>query len=464
MNSLRARLTLGVACVLGIAIGGLCAALYLGAARAAEKAARSRLDAVADLVATGVEWDEARLARDEDVLKRLEGVPGMAFEIRGPDGAPLAAGGAPGWPPDGFERAGGADTAESGGRAWRVARLSRLPLVENRPETAPILGVAVAVDVTDDRAAVARLGTLLAVLGPAVFLLGVFGVAAAVRRSLSPLKAMGDAAGSVSERNLAGRVPVPDTADELARLGASLNAALDRLERAFHRERGFIADASHELRTPVAIALTNLEVALSRPRRAEDYEEALKTQLETTRRMRDIVESLLTLARADAGRIPVRLEPLDLTSLLRDTLDHLGPVAAGRNIALRLETSSPVPVQGDAGLLRRLFDNLVANAIRYNRPGGSVRVEAAPGNGTVTARVRDSGPGIAAGHLPHLFERFYRVDEGRAREEGAPAGAGLGLAIAKWIAEAHGGAITVDSREGEGSTFTVSLRGAAPRE
>jgi signal transduction histidine kinase len=180
----------------------------------------------------------------------------------------------------------------------------------------------------------------------------------------------------------------------------------------------------------------------------------METLLQTTRRLRGIVESMLTLARADAGRLPLQREPVDLASILRESAAHLAPPAAPRRIALDVRADAPIPFAGDAGLLRQLFDNLIANAIRYNREGGRVDVTGEAANGRVTVSVRDTGIGIPADHLPHLFERFYRVDGGRSR---AAVSAGLGLSIARWIAKAHGGSIGVESEPGKGTTFRVTL-------
>ncbi len=459
MKSLRARLTAATAVIFAVGLGALCASLYWSAAQAAERTARIRAHALADQLAQAVEWEGGRLQRDRHLLRRLAGTTGVAFEIAAADGSRIAAAGPPGWPADGFSPATSASTERSvEGRLWHLTRLPRIPLSEDDTANAPLLNIAVAVDVTDDRAALVRLGFLLALLGPVVLLLGILGVRSAVRRALAPLAEMRAAAATIHARNLSARVPVPDTADELAELGRRLNEALARLEETFHRERAFLADASHELRTPVAISLADLEVTLARERPPGEYRQALETQLATTQRLRSIVESLLTMAAADAGRIRVQRATCDLGRLLADAAQPLRPLAASRNVTLQVETAAALPLEGDPTLLRQLFDNLLVNAIRYNRPGGRVEIGCAGADGIPRAWVRDTGPGIAAEHLPRLFERFYRVDKGRAREEG---GAGLGLAIVRWIADAHGASVEVTSTPGEGTAFTVTFPGVS---
>jgi heavy metal sensor kinase len=471
--SLRLRLTLAVALVLALVVGGFSVALYGTAEDAALGTARARLEAAVGVLAVATEWDEDRLKVEEDMLETMEAAEDTAYRVETEDGKKILSESLPaGLSAKVFVaammRSHAADDRiavfeDIPGRTW--AGFSPLRSVRNEekdPGPVPPARMCVAVDVTSDWAALARLKRLLWTLGPIVFCLGVGGTWLAVGRGLAPVRAMAGAAARIDERSLSTRVPVPPAADELARLGTSFNAALERLEQAFHRERGFIADASHELRTPVAIALTNLEVTLARPRSPKEYEEALATQLDTIRRMRGIVESLLTLARADAGRLTPQREPVDLAALLRRAVDDIAPVAAARRVDLALDAPAPVMTTGDPGLLRQLVDNLLTNAIRYNREGGRVDVSAGANGHGVAVTVCDTGIGIAPEHLPRLFERFYRVDKGRSREEGPSAGsghsgAGLGLSIARCIADLHGGAIAVESALGRGSTFKVTL-------
>ena len=275
-------------------------------------------------------------------------------------------------------------------------------------------------------------------------------------RALGPVRRISEAAAELSASNLSRRIDVTRTENELGRLAATLNGAFDRLAEAFDRQRRFTADASHELRTPLAIFHSNVELALKKDRTPEEYREALEVCLKASRRMRGIVDGLLTLARADAGEIALRKEPVDLRAVLEETAAMLRPMAEQAGVTLEV-SGAKAAVTGDPDRLREVATNLLGNAIRYNRPGGraaaSTRVEGAE----AVLEVSDTGLGIPEKDRPHIFERFYRVDKARSREAG---GSGLGLSITRWIVEAHGGTIAFASREGEGTTFTVRIPGA----
>ena len=243
------------------------------------------------------------------------------------------------------------------------------------------------------------------------------------------------------------------TESELGRLASTLNDSFDRLQQAVEKQSRFTADASHELRTPVSVVLTVPEQTLARERDGDEYRESLAAVLRAARRMKNIVDGLLVLTRADSGQVALDRVDLDVGRVVEETIELLGPLAKEHGVAL--EQAGPhVEIQGDRERLREVFTNLIANGIRYNRADGQVRIELAEKNGNVDVSVRDTGIGIPAQHLPHLFDRFYRVDPARSRKAG---GSGLGLAISRWVVESHGGSITVESTEGEGTTFTVSL-------
>jgi signal transduction histidine kinase len=231
---------------------------------------------------------------------------------------------------------------------------------------------------------------------------------------------------------------------------------LDRLEAAFQRQRQFTADASHELRTPLAMLRSQIDVALQRRRRGGEYEQILASLREDTERLSQMVGELLTLARADAGQEVLEREPVNLDELAIQVVAAMQPLAATRGVQLRHE-AGPGPgavVLGDQTRLMQLFVNLVDNGLKYTPAGGVVVVSVHADAERITVRVTDTGVGIAAEHLPHLFERFYRADAARARAEG---GAGLGLAICQWIAHAHGGTIVIDSEAGRGTAVSVAL-------
>jgi signal transduction histidine kinase len=229
---------------------------------------------------------------------------------------------------------------------------------------------------------------------------------------------------------------------------------LDRLEKAFQRQRQFTADASHELRAPLTLLLGQVDVALQRPRSDAEYHQVLRGLREDILRLRRLVDVLLALARADARQDLLTPEPLDLGELVQEIADAMAPVADEREVRLEAHSSPGVVIHADQARLMQLFLNLVENALNYTPSGGTVAVSAQRAGVPATAcvYVRDTGSGIAPRDLPHVFDRFYRADS--ARTSG---GAGLGLAICRWIAEAHGGRIEVQSELGVGSTFTVWL-------
>jgi heavy metal sensor kinase len=272
-------------------------------------------------------------------------------------------------------------------------------------------------------------------------------------RALAPVDRISEAASDISASNLSRRIDVDKTESELGRLASILNTTFDRLEAAFLRQMRFTADASHELRTPLAIVVSHAELALRKERSASDYRAVIETCLNAARRMENVVEDLLTLARADAGESAIRDEPVDLAETVRETATLLRPLAQSRNVHLSLLVRSVAPY-GDKERLRELITNLVTNAIMYNRDGGTATIEVRREGDSAVLRVSDTGVGIAEEDQPHIFERFYRSGTARSRESG---GSGLGLAIARWIVDAHHGTIELDSAVDRGSTFTVTI-------
>jgi len=258
-------------------------------------------------------------------------------------------------------------------------------------------------------------------------------------------------------RSLHRRLAVPQSSDEVARLASAVNRMFARLERSFAALHRFIADASHELKTPLMVLRAGVERALTNPRNPPENLESLDATLSEINRMTELVENLLTLARADEGRAPLAVEPCDLRELVSEAAETAGMLAeeAGITVTSRIP-GEPVVVPVDRARIRQLLLNLATNAVRYTPSGGAIAVELEDSAGQVVLRVSDTGIGIAAGDLPHIFDRFWRADPSRSRANQLP-GTGLGLAITKWIAEAHGGQIAVQSRPGRGTTFTVTL-------
>jgi heavy metal sensor kinase len=281
----------------------------------------------------------------------------------------------------------------------------------------------------------------------AVAALGGYGLAA---RALAPIDAITRTARHISSEDLSARLDLPPTNDEVGRLSATFDEMLTRLDEAFRRERRFVADASHELRTPLAAMQAILSVMREERRTPEEYEQTLTDLTEETDRLRTLVENLMLLARSDQQRTPVR-EPVNLSALLDSVTEGLRPLAEGKGLTLKSAIDEDLTLLGDEDALIRVFVNLLDNAMKYTGHG-AITVAARRDGPSVQVSISDTGIGIAAEHLPHVFERFYRVDAARSGQ-----GAGLGLAIAQDLVRAHDGSIDVQSTLGEGTTFTVRL-------
>jgi signal transduction histidine kinase len=257
-------------------------------------------------------------------------------------------------------------------------------------------------------------------------------------------------------RSLHRRLAIGAAGEELSRLSATLNAFIERIETSFGALRRFTADASHELKTPLAVMRADVERAMHPTATETDQAVALEEALQQVTRMADLVDSLLTLARADEGRFDLYREPVELTPLTNEVVETARLLGEDAGLVILAPHIENAEVLGDLTRLRQLFLNLVTNAIKYTPRGGTVEITVHRDESVVRVAVRDTGIGIAAADLPFVFERFWRADRVRSRasERG---GFGLGLAISHWIAQAHGGVLDVQSRLGRGSTFTVTL-------
>ena len=313
--------------------------------------------------------------------------------------------------------------------------------------------IRVGVSETPHQEALKELRLYLAVFAPiALCLQWLFG-AILVRRAISPVEEIRDHAERISRSNVSERVPERFLTGEFKDLAHTFNEMLTRLESAIEDLQNFAADAAHELRTPLANLRAEMETAIQEERSPAEYERILASVSEEVARMNRIVTDLFTLAKIDMRQYALQKERVSLRPLLEEARETWQRAAAERGVEIRLE-GQDADVMGDAVALRRVFMNLVENAVKYNRPGGKVNLSIGRKDSVARVRVQDTGIGIPQEHVPWLFRRFYRVDKARSRESG---GAGLGLAICKSFVEAQAGRIEVESAPGTGSVFTVEL-------
>jgi heavy metal sensor kinase len=279
------------------------------------------------------------------------------------------------------------------------------------------------------------------------------------RKALVPLSRLADRSQRITAEQLHERLPVEGASVELDQLAAAFNDTFARLEGSFGTLKRFTADVSHELRTPLTALRTVGEVGLRGSHDAEGYREVIGSMLEEVDRLTRLTDELLTLARADAGEARLRKEPIDLGALSREVAGHLSVLAEEKEQTLEVEAGAPVVASGDRTVLRQTLVNLVVNAIKYSPDHTRIRLRAGRRDDAAFVEVADEGQGIAPEHREHVFERFYRVDKSRSREMG---GTGLGLALVKWAAEAHGGHVELETEVGRGSTFRVVLESGLP--
>ncbi len=288
-----------------------------------------------------------------------------------------------------------------------------------------------------------ELGELLSALAMAV-----------ARTALAPVQQLDRLTQEITAERLDRRLTPANPGDELGRLTQTINQMIGRLEGSFSEIRRFTADASHEIRTPLTAIRAETEVALRQPLTVHEYQNLLGSILEECDRLSRLTDQLLTLAREDAGSSRAVHEVVDIAGIVQEVAETLRPVAESKGLRFHSETDGPVRVSGDNLGLRQVFFNVLDNAIKYTPPGGDVRIDLSQRDGEVVMTIRDTGIGIAAEHLPHVFDRFYRVDKARSRAEG---GTGLGLSIARSTVVAHGGRIELTSTPSQGTTCMIQL-------
>jgi signal transduction histidine kinase len=451
--TIRARLALWYAAVLSLALAGSGLASYYGYSRARLAQLDQQL-ARADALAAGAMNTELAeglplAAAAHDALEDLE-LPGRGLAIFAPDGTHLVGPwqGLPAVNGDGVSDTEPAITTVDGAggrlRLWRARHRHR--------NTGFLVGAAESLASFDAE----RAGLRRALLGGglAALALATTGGLWIARRALRPLARMADDAHGISERTPGARLRSTGSRDELAVLGDAFNELLGRLEGALAQQRRFMADASHELRTPVSVARTAIEVGLARSGRPEtEYRDSLRVVERQIQRLGRLVEDMFTLARADAGPLPLEPAPLYLDELVDGCAADARLVAAPKGVEVRTSAPADVETIGDERRLRQMLANLLDNAVRHTPSGGSVQVELAVQPGAFEIAVSDGGPGIPEAERERIFERFVRLDASRHAADGA----GLGLPIARTIAAAHGGSLVLLRSAPSGSTFLVRL-------
>jgi len=295
---------------------------------------------------------------------------------------------------------------------------------------------------------------LLLLTTPLALLFSAYGSYWLAGRAFRPIHRLTNIVHEIGAKDLHQRVPIPPAKDEVRELALIFNQMIGRLEHAFNQQRRFVADASHELRTPVSVIRSITDVALSQSSSPEEYVLVLKEINSESERLGKLINDLLALARADEGLVQFDHDAVQLDLLTSDVVDSMEALAAERKITLTVGELHPATILGDAARLIQVIMSLVDNALTYTNAGGTVTLSVKTTKTQALLIVRDTGIGIAPKDQAHIFERFYRADPARSRAAG---GSGLGLSIVNWVVRAHDGTISVESRPGQGSTFTVVL-------
>ena len=449
-RSIRIRLTLWYSLVLAAALSLFVGGIWLTANHRLMASVDSALVEQAKGVITVIrnELDPAHPEQlQEELTEYAEATPdGNLIEVRDPKGQQILSSKV-----IALERTG---TTQSAFGNQKIGRARYRTYVTAAVVKGTPFQILVATPLRETRSILRDLHIMFLWKAPGVLLIAALGGYWISRRALAPVDEITQAARSIGIQNLSRRLTVPATGDELQRLSETWNDMLARLESAVKRLSQFTADASHELRTPIALIRTTAELTLRRDRSPETYREALSEIVAESERTSRLVEDLLLLARADAGLPALPLENLELTPLVRDICEQGQVLAEARQLQISTDLpDEPVFVRANDPALRRLLLLLVDNAVKYTPAGGSITVTVGHDlEGGATLAVRDTGIGIPDSALPHVFERFYRADDSRNRDAG---GAGLGLSIAKWIAERHHASLEAESVLGQGSTFRL---------
>ena len=454
LRSVRVRITLWYVLLLAVVLAAFCIGVYL----VLRQSLYSNLDdTIANRAGTFqglLEFDgatptlpDSAASTGPDPEERFVRVYDASGEVTF-DGS-LGAGGAPGNSREIAEALNGDSDSWTVGLADENLRVRGFPIVKDG-ETVGVLEVGVSQGDVEETLQI--LLVIMLIGYPVTLAIATAGGLFLAGRVLSPIDDVTNMARRISAEDLSGRLDLDLPDDEVGRLARTFDEMIARLDEAFQRQRQFTADASHELRTPLTVIKGQVEVALSQPREEEGYREVLRSVNEEVDRLNRMVGSLLTLARADAGRVAIALEPVDLRSLVTGAVEQVRPLAEQKGLRIDTAAAPDVTLAADEDLLLQLVLNLLDNAIKYTRAGGSVTAGWGIEVDQAQLWVQDTGEGIAEEHLGRVFDRFYRVDSARGGR-----GAGLGLSICRWIAEAHGGSISAESVMGEGTAVAVRL-------
>ncbi len=464
-DSVRTRLTLWYASVLAVSLIAFALLVYYAAARIfyerQDESLRSTAETVASAYMQELE-EEGSIAKANDVVLAQMVFPNRYVEVVDSDGRVVAqSSNLVGYPltlpattlSEARLRSVGFVISKTIQNESLGVRVAVVPLSKNSNNPFGFAAVAESLNVIEGGLRRLRRDFFAGV--PLVLLVASLGGYFLARKSLAPIALMNAQTQRITAENLSSRLDVSNPRDELGQLATTVNALLARLDATFSEQQRFIADASHELRTPLAVLRGETEVALEQNRGAEDYRESLALIKDEAERLTRIVENLFILARQPVDQHAMMKEPLRLNEVVSECVRAAQVLATQRGLRLHLDgATSEVNFTGDDELLKRMLLNLLDNAVKYTAPGGEVSVVLSTQNGSARIIVTDSGIGIPSVDQPRIFDRFYRVDKARSRALG---GAGLGLSIAKWIVEAHGGTIAVQSMPTQGSEFIVEL-------
>lgn len=439
--TIKVRITLWCLLMAALAAGATLNLLFVGEQRMATGYYQETLQSTAQIAAGGIRYDGGKLEIDRD----LDDLPNVRVAIY-TTGGDLVYGQQRFELP--FEANVYRNTTGRTGVQWYVLD-TYLDYGDN-----PSLWLRLFISTDSMSNLFSHRSDLVLLVLPVFIIFATLGGYMIARNAVKPVVQITRTAESIADgKDLNKRISLPSARDELYHLAQIFDAMLERLDKAFERERRFTSDASHELRTPIAGILAQSDFALSESADEEDRRIALETIRSRASDMSDLIGKLLTLSRMDAGQMPMHRETLNLGMMLEIAAMQFEETALESNISIVIEDVSPVEAVCDQTMMTQAVLNLISNAIKYGKPesgNGEIRLSAAVENGAAHIRVSDNGPGIAPESLPHLFDRFYQADQSRHHD-----GAGLGLALVRQIAQLHGGDVTVESAPGKGCSFTI---------